>query len=303
MIGNREKAALPALLLAAASALFPGFAAAQSLEELQIEQGRLGDLSNSGWDAEVGAALALRPVYDGAKRERLRLAPLGMVSCDHGLFFASPEGIGATAFYWGGLRIGPELGFLAGRKQDVAEVLHGMGDIPASLTAGLFADYKLGHLRLGTTVRQAVIHEANGLYGNATAKWEQRVNERVNLDVGGLMGFANGTYDRTFFGVSQQQSQQSVLPVYTPHAGLKDVGINTDVDYHFARHFLVKGFAGVNWLVSDDGASPVVRRTAQPFLGVGLEYHFGQTPVEAEPPPPSNTDKSQSNYHWRWEED
>jgi MipA family protein len=292
--GGRRKAG--AALVLSTLLLGSRFAAAQTLNEQEIEQGRSAGLSPTGWDATLGAGLAVRPVYEGADTHRLGLAPMGMVSYDRGAYFAGPAGIGLGLNPLPNLRIGPVLGFIGGRKQDADAELNGLGDIPPSLTAGVFAVYRMGPFRLDGTVRQSIIHQANGLYGNLKLDWVKPMPQRrLLLDLGPAVDFANGSYNRTFFGVSPQQSEQSGyvvppaglyppapqtgLPPYTPSGGIKDVAFNAVLDYQLSQRWLLRGFAGVERLVGADGNSPIVQNKTQDFVGVGVEYHFGSGPM------------------------
>lgn len=286
-------------VLALSLALLPRPAAAQTLNELEIEQGRAaGVASPAGWNAALGAGLALRPVYEGADTHRLGLVPMGMISYDRGTFFAGPAGIGLALVQTQNFRIGPVLGFLGGRKQDVDAQLNGLGDIPPSLTAGLRAVYRMGQFRLDATLRQAIIHQANGLYGNVKLDWIKPLPQhRMLLDIGPAIDFADGSYNRTFFGVSPQQSEQSGyvappaglypappqtgLPPYTPSGGIKDVAFNAVLDYRLSRRWSLRGFANIERLVGPDGGSPIVQDKTQDFVGVGAEYHFGSLPSAA----------------------
>ena len=271
----RANAIWTTLAFAAAPTLWPGTASAQDQNQVQLEQGGAGHNSSSGWDATLGGGFALRPKYEGGDAYTPRLVPMIAVSYDKGLFFAGPAGIGMTAINWQGLRVGPVLGFFNGRKQSDDDHLNGLGDIPVALTAGLFASYSLGAFSLRTDLRQAVTHQANGLYGDVSLNWMHPIIPgRLFVSTGVRMDFADGSYDRTYFGVSAEQSLQSGLPAYTPGGGIKDIGINAGLDYRLSRHFMLRGFAGVTQLLGDDGASPVVQSKTQGLAGFGLAYHF-----------------------------
>jgi len=283
-------------LALSAALLWPRMVAAQTLDEQELEQGRPTSTA-SGWDATLGAGLAVRPRYDGADSHHVRLVPMGTISNGRGSFFAGPAGIGLSLVNLPGLRIGPVIGYLGGRKEDVDPHLTGLGDIPPALTAGVFATYRMGQFRLGSTVRQAIIHQGDGLYGNVTLDWIKPIPQRhMVFSIGPAIDFANGTYSRTFFGVTPQQSEQSGfvppvtallsgasspsgLPPYSPSGGIKDVAVDAVLNYELSQHWLLRTFAGVQRLVGTDGNSPVVQDKFQDFIGVGLAYHFGSGPM------------------------
>jgi len=242
---------------------------------VQLEQVGNGHAAGGGWNFTVGGGAAFRPKYEGADSYALRAFPAVSISYDKGLFFASPAGIGVTAINWQGFRAGPVLGFLNGRKEDDDSHLSGLGDIQPSLAAGVFASYSLGPVSLRATVRQALTHQANGLSGDISLNWmHPLIANRLLLTTSLQTTFANGSYDRTFFGVSAEQSLQSGLPTYTPGGGIKDVGLNVSLDYRLSRHFLLRGFGGVKQLLGDDGVSPIVQNKTQGVAGLGLAYRF-----------------------------
>jgi outer membrane scaffolding protein for murein synthesis (MipA/OmpV family) len=271
----RAAAIRTAVVVAATLALRPGTASAQDQNDVQLEQIGAGRNATNGWDVTLGGGVAERPRYDGADSYTTRVVPLISASYDKGLFFAGPAGIGMTAINWQGLRVGPVLGFLNGRKQGDDDHLNGLGDIPVALTAGLFASYSLGPFSLRTDIRQAVTHQADGLYGDVSLNWMHPIIPgRLFVSTAVRMDFANGSYDRTYFGVSDEQSLQSGLPAYTPGGGIKDIGFNAGLDYRLSRHFVLRGFAGVSQLLGDDGSSPIVQSKTQGLAGFGLAYHF-----------------------------
>jgi len=42
--------------------------------------------------------------------------------------------------------------------------------------------------------------------------------------------------------VTPDQSTASSLPVYTPHGGLRDVGLNASLTYHYTEHVFLRPF-------------------------------------------------------------
>lgn len=257
--------------LAAACVAWP--AAAQDQSQVQLEQA--GGGRAEGWSVMLGGGGVLRPKYDGADSYGLRAFPAISVSYDKGLFFAGPAGIGMTALNWHGFRAGPVLGFQYGRKEDDDIHLKGLGDIQPSLTAGMFASYSMGAFSLRGTVRQALTHQANGLYGDVSLNWAHPlIQGRLFFGASVQTSFASGSYARTYFGVSPEQSLQSGLAAYTPGGGIKDVGFNASLDYRLSRHWGLRGFAGVRQLLGDDGNSPVVLNKTQGLVGLGVGYRF-----------------------------
>ncbi|HUK00562.1 MAG TPA: MipA/OmpV family protein [Stellaceae bacterium] len=263
------------VLVTAAATLAAATSRAQTtLTEQQLEQGGLQPPSQGPWDVSLGVGVAGMPTYDGAKNYRAQPVPLVSIRY-RDLIFLGPGGLGVNVVHWGGLRMGPVIGYGGGRRQSDDPHLSGLGDIQAAVTAGAFANYTVGHWVVAGTVRQAVTHTDDGLLGNVRLDYRQvLVPGKVYLMAGPELGFANGRYERTYFGVTPAQSASSGLPEFTPHGGLKEVGLNFGLTYRWSQHVLLRSFGGVRELVDDTGSSPVVQSRTQGFLGVGAAYHF-----------------------------
>lgn len=263
-----------AILLLLAATLAPALGwAQQSLADQALEQQGL-TRATGGWDVTLGAGVAAAPKYPGARADRARLAPL--VSLDYdGRIFVGPLGIGVVAVRWNGFRAGPVLGFERGRSQSDDPRLFGLGDISTSLTAGLFADYRRGAVALYATARQAVTSTGNGLSGLLQVDVRHVfVTARTFVAVGPDLEFGNDNFQRTWFGVSPQQSAASGLPVYAPSAGINRIGLHARLTYRASAHVLWRVFARISDLTGNAAQSPIVERRAQFVVGAGIAYHF-----------------------------
>jgi MipA family protein len=263
------------LLILGVSWLSAGAARAQALEQEELEQQGLSEPRAKGdWNVTLGAGVAAAPIYPGAAAYRAEPVPLVSITY-RDLFFLGPLGLGANVINWNGFRAGPVLGFEGGRDQDSDSHLAGLGDIQPSLTAGLFAAYRFGPFEVAGIARQAVIHTGNGLTGLVRFDYRLPVTPpRMFLIVGPDLGFADAVYDRTWFGVTPEQSAQAGLPVFTPGGGLTDVGLHASLTYFYTEHVLLRAFGRVEELVGDIAASPIVRDKTQELIGVGAAYHF-----------------------------
>jgi outer membrane protein len=263
-----------AILLLIASALAPTLGwAQQSLEDQALEQQGL-TRAQAGWAGTVGAGLAEVPRYPGASTDRARLEPL--VSIDHGdRLFIGPLGIGVAAVRWNGFRAGPVLGLQGGRRQSDDPRLIGLGDISASVTAGLFAGYARGPLEVSATARQAISHSTNGLSGLLQVNIRHAfAMARTFVAAGPDLEFGNGDFERTWFGISPAQSATSGLPVYAPRTGINRIGLHAGLTYRATQHILLRFFARLSDITGDAAQSPIVERRTQTEVGAGIAYHF-----------------------------
>jgi outer membrane scaffolding protein for murein synthesis (MipA/OmpV family) len=260
------------LLLAAGAD--PGAACAQNLQQQEVEQTGLAARETKTWDVFLGAAVAATNTYEGSESYRVRVTPLFLVSYRDELFLG-PLGLAWKAIDWNGLRAGPVLGLLGGRRQDLAPILNGLGDVPSSVAAGVFANYRLAHFQLSTTFRQAVTHTENGWVGLVQLDYRASlIPHRLGFFIGPEAQFANHKYAQTFFGITSVQSVDSGLPLFTPSGGVKDYGVHAGLTYTWSQHIVVRVFADEKWLGSDFTGSPIVVRKTETLVGIGAAYHF-----------------------------
>ena len=214
------------------------------------------------------------PDYQGGRDYRAGLVPLFLVNYDD-LFFLGPFGVGMNAINRNGFRAGPVFSFEGGRRQSDDPHLNGLGDISPSLTGGAFAAYRFGPFEISGTAQQAVTHTRNGLTGLVQFEYRaQIIPGKLDLIVGPHLEFADAHYDRVWFGVPSSQSMQSGLPVYTPGATVKDVGLHGSLTYHFSEHILLHTFASIKEFAGDIANSPIVASKSQGLIGLGGAYRF-----------------------------
>lgn len=247
---------------------------AQTLSEEEIEQQGLAGKPEDHWSVTLGPGLVGRPIYPGASDERLRFVPLFFIGY-RDLVSLGPGGFRMNLIQWKGFRAGPVLGFEGGRKEAESPALHGLGDIDGSLTAGGFVSYRYKCWEIYGTARQAITHSGNGL--TALVRLDYRaalIPDKLNLSIGPEISLIDGSASQTWFGISQVQSLQSGLPVFTSGGGLKDVGLHASLTYDIGDHFLLHAFGAVKELTGDVSNSPIVQGKTQSLAGFGVAYRF-----------------------------
>jgi MipA family protein len=262
--------------LAGMSALFPSTVCAQTLVEQQLEQAGLGQqrAASGNWNNFLGAGVGVGPTYQGAASDRVRPIPFFLIDYRDELYLG-PSGLRWRVIDTEGFRAGPLIGLLGGRSDNLSPRLEGMGDIRTSVTAGVFATYSAGPFRLATTFQQAINHTENGWLGLVELDYRTVVvTRKVLLAVGPDVELASGQYNQTWFGVSGVQSIDSGLPVFTPGAGVKDYGAHANLTYVCTRHVLLRAFVSVKEIAGNLTDSPIVQRSTETFVGIGVAYHF-----------------------------
>jgi MipA family protein len=255
-------------------AVVPETALAQTIDLEQLQEQGLAGPSKGKWDVTLGLGIAAAPTYLGANDYRATPLPLASIRYGNLLFFG-PGGIGINAINWHGLRAGPVIGFTGGRYDSSDHHLNGLGDIQPSLTAGGFVSYSTGPFRIVGTLRQAVIHEYNGLNGRIELDYRRAlIPGKLLFGAGPEFDFANGQYAQTWFGVTPVQSAASGLPVFTPNGGMRDVGINANLTYRYSQHVFLRSFMDLRDLTGNIADSPIVENRTQWLIGFGAAYHF-----------------------------
>jgi outer membrane scaffolding protein for murein synthesis (MipA/OmpV family) len=270
------------LLGVLASRATPSLAQEQDLSEQRLEQsGLLGPSSVSYWNVTLGAGAGVAPTYLGAKTYRAEPIPIAAVGFADWLSLG-PSGLSMNVMNFNGFRAGPVIGYLGGRNQDNDPRLNGLGNIDVNATVGGFADYSFGPFDVFVTARQAIAPAAvgpllarDGLFGLMSFNYRMAIIPKIlDLEIGPEIAFADSQYNQNWFGISPTQSAASGLPVFTPGAGITDVGFHASLTYHYSEHILVRAFADIKELTDDDAKSPIVESKAQGQGGIGIAYHF-----------------------------
>ena len=263
-----------AVMALSAWGIFPGISAAQTLDQDELKQPGLAPPVKGDWNATLGLGVGTEPKYLGAKD--YRVSPIPLVSVEfRDLVFLGPQGLGVNAVRWGGLRAGPVIGFGYGRPESRDPHLSGLGDIQPSLEGGGFISYSAGPLKFAASVRQAMTHTENGLTGRLSIEYLQPlIPQTLILAIGPELDLADGPSARTWFGVTPGQSASSGFPVYTPHGGVRDVGLNASLTYHCTGHVFLRSFIDLRQLTGEVSESPIIQRKAQALIGLGAAYHF-----------------------------
>jgi outer membrane protein len=250
-------------------------ATAQALQQQILEQQGLAPPPGAGaWSVTLGGGVAATPAYAGADTDRARIVPFAEIIYDKTLYLGA-DGLRVNLINSHGFHAGPLLSYLGGRNDDSDPRLYGLGDIHASLTAGAFVSYNYRHFQIATSVRQAITNTDNGLLGEVQADYLlPLMKRRMVIAFGPDMEFANARYNQTWFGVSQAQSFDSGLPMYTPGGGVRDYGVHATLTYHYSEHMILRAFGSIKNLTGDDANSPLVEDRTQSLFGVGLAYHF-----------------------------
>lgn len=241
------------------------------------------------WDATLGAVANHAPAYSGAASNRVRVIPgfslrWGRVSfASRSAFVARGSDAGAR----GGVRVdlspsdrfrvGLGLRGDSGRRESSSPELAGLGDIRRTLRVRLGVSYRLDDgWRVGSSLTVDALGRGRGggTLGDLSAGRDIRLGPHTSLGVGATLTFGDRRYQQAYYGITPEQSARSGYPVYTPGAGLRDVGIGVGVRTYVGRRWVLFGGVNASQLLGVARDSPLTRRSAAWGASAGVVYRF-----------------------------
>lgn len=211
-------------------------------------------------------SVALRPFFDISRAR----------GDDPFAFEAPDESFGFPVLRTAALEIGPALGIEG--KRDAADVGAPLRRVGFSFEVGAFVQTQLiDAVRLRLEARKGVSGH-RGLIGAVSADYVARDGDDWLLSVGPRVTFADGKYNRAYFGVTPADSAASGLRVYDPGGGVQAVGVTAGYLRQLSSRWGIAAYARYDRLVADAADSPVTRGPGsrnQIALGAGLSHTFG----------------------------
>jgi outer membrane protein len=225
----------------------------------------------------VGLGAQLQPEFKGA--DDSEVAPLFDIDIARGTnpfrFEAPDDKFGIALISSNGFSAGPAANLESSRKNK--DVGAPVGKVPTTFEAGAYAQYELGeNFRLRGELLKG-IGGHRGLVSSLGGDYLVRDGDRYVISVGPRLLFANGRYQRAYYGVDAEAALATGLPVYRPDGGLEAVALASGLSYQFSPQFGLFGFGRYERLVGDAAKSPIVRELGsrnQLSAGLGLSYTF-----------------------------
>jgi outer membrane scaffolding protein for murein synthesis (MipA/OmpV family) len=274
-----------ALLIFALIAAAPRGAWCQTpspMQEWQYQGGlilhRLFQPSTEEWHFVLGAAMAVKPLYDGAKPYRLQPGPVIDIRYRDIAFASLGEGIGVNILrgdnYTAGISVGYDLGR---RVRDYPSHLHGLGDIHAAPAFKLFGVYVLSKefpLVLRADIRR-IVGGADGLVGDLEAYMPlPGSSKKLVMFAGPSLTLASRGYMQKEFGVTASQAVASGYANYSAHGGANAAGFGFSGTWFVTDHWLINTDAAINHLLGSASASPITQSPVQGVLAVSVAYRW-----------------------------
>jgi outer membrane protein len=234
------------------------------------------------WDVTLGVVLLDGEKFPGSAKRTLHVYPLGEIVYKDTFFFkgdsipgATIRGLGAYLFkdeHWAvTTSIAPD--FTERREQDDPR-LRGLGNVAITMRGALAASYSRDWWRISAGVTQDLSKKKEGVKGGFDFTAIYHLTERVTLDAGPGVTFANAENTRTFFGVTPLQSTRSGYPVYDPAGGLQNVRFSVGMNYRIGGGWFAGAFASESKLEGDAAKSPFIEKKQEFSIGTYIGHHF-----------------------------
>lgn len=231
-------------------------------------------------EVTVGLGMAYAPRHLGAKE--MRWIPFPTLSLYRGVFFLDTvRGVGAEYLTSNGLYASLAIAYDFGRSEKNSHwrpgsrKLRGMGEVKGATTANLLVAQELTSwlsINGEAEFRLAGHHRGNRYRLGLEATLLEKNNDAITLGVHVHAGDAQ--YNRTYFGVSDDQSKTSRFPRFAIQSGIYAYSVSADWYHDFDPHWTLS--MGVNAMQFSNKArqSPIVERKTNVIGFAALHYAF-----------------------------
>jgi outer membrane scaffolding protein for murein synthesis (MipA/OmpV family) len=250
-------------------------------------------------DMYVGLGVASGARYQGAAGTERSALPVLQVQLSNGLFVSGMRA-GVHLARSPQVEFGPLLEWQP--RRDAAgegEELGGIGDARMSLVAmppAAFSDNRLagmpvihgrvqGGAFLNYYLTPAWRFTSSLLYGAGNARNGMKLelgvqrlaleigsHHRIALDAG--VSFANRRYNMAFFGVGEDDSYGSGLPVFAAAGGIKDARLGARWNWAWSPSWMLSSSVQATRLLGSARLSPLVERPTNLSVSTAIAYRF-----------------------------
>ena len=158
-----------------------------------------------------------------------------------------------------------------GRKSGDDAMLQGLPSIRSSLGLRLGVAYTpVPNWQLLGNAQQDLLR-GQGLQGGLGLGWSTPIANGWVLNAGGSLGWVDGRFMRTFYGVLPEYAR-SDRPAWSPGGGLESRGFGVGLSHAVSPHWRLTGNMGVNTLMGAAAKSPLTQKRTTQNAQVTLAY-------------------------------
>jgi outer membrane scaffolding protein for murein synthesis (MipA/OmpV family) len=236
------------------------------------------DPDHPKWEELLGFGGEYLPRFQGANAYHVEPGPTIDIRYRNLAFLSTGEGLGVNLLRNNNYRAGVALTYDLGRDEgtDLAK-LHGLKDLSASPELKFFGEYVFFPVITRVDVRTG-FGGHGGWIGDASVYLPVLGSKKFFVFAGASVTLADKDYMAHEYGVTQQESTASGLPVYTPGGGLNSAGIGANATWIFADHWFADLVCAATDLIGPPAESPLTSERLQYAVSLNLAYDFRWTP-------------------------
>lgn len=239
------------------------------------------DDSDTGWHSSVGAKIGVAPRYLGSDKSHIAVAP--DFTFTDGTFFADSErGLGAQYQNGDGFTASAALNYDPGRTEKNSiyrpgsKELKGMGRVKGSALANVSVSQEITPwLAVGGDVNVPLAgqkHRGVDYSLGVSSTLPMGDSDQLMLNANALGG--SGNYNRTYFGVSPEQSARSGYREHKAKAGIYGYSAGAGWEHQLDENWTTGASVGVTRLTGKAGDSPIVKKKTAATGMATVRYNF-----------------------------
>lgn len=170
-------------------------------------------------------------------------------------------------------RVGVSLRYDQGRDSDGKEGLEGKEEIAPTVRVRAAVQRRFEHgWRVSAALTPDLLNRGGGTLVEFGASHEHRVTPDLRWFTGGSLSWGDARYMRSYFGINEQESIDSGLPLYDPSAGFRDAGLSTRMRWDVTDRWTVSLGAGMTMVLGPARDSPLTTDTLTFGVNAGAIY-------------------------------
>lgn len=233
------------------------------------------------WRFSIGIGAVNQAKYPGSSKKKTSAFPILSANYDRYYIGALPvaglpTGLGMSFYKDSNWNIGGGVGYDLNkpRKESDASRLNGMGDIQRTALGSIFASYSQDWFKMSGAVLADLGGKGQGVRVLLDAQGRYRVSDRLTLNAGPSLVWANGKYSQTFFGVTEGQSARSGLAQYSASSGINSLSFSIGASYQVTPQWGVSARISANQLRGDAVNSPITEKKNSNTFALFTSYRF-----------------------------
>lgn len=270
----------PLLLASSAAWADDTVGTSDALYALRFEDDASGS-ERDAWRFTLGAGVVSMPRFPGSSRRKTEGFPT--IGASRGKLFIGANPDAGALLSLGGYfvrnadwRVGVAVtyDFIEPRDESDDAHLRGLGDIDRTTHAEVFAIYTHDWASLRGSVTSDIGGNSRGAVATLDLTGRYQPDPSWVFTAGPGLSWGSSQYSRAYFGVTPQQSANSVLPVHDPGSGLYTLRFSLAGAYRPTAHWNFGGAATAAWLQGDASDSPITQKKNQMTYTFFANYLF-----------------------------